>query len=275
MARRSRRVNTTRLVLRGLDTVRIETVACEEPLEIALDGEAWQVTMRTPGDDFDLVHGLLVSEGVITRADHVRRMEYGVEPDGRERSFNVVNVTLGQAAKPPAHRHVSYVSTACGICGSSTAEVLARSSAFPVAEVDLAIPAEALVGLHASMRPKQALFERTGGTHAAALFVDGEMIVLREDVGRHNAVDKVVGWAIRSGRLPLHDAVLQVSGRASFELVQKASMAGIPVMAAVSAPSAAAIDLAEEVGLTLAAFTRNEAATVYTRVDRINANRRT
>lgn len=272
MARTTRRTPALRLRADGTGVRRPDTVAGEEPLEIRLDGEPWLVTMRTPGDDVDLVHGLLLAEGVITRADQVLRVSYGAGVDaGGLLSYNVVEVRLADDAAPPSSdsRRAVYVSASCGICGTSSLEAVARASAFPVADVDLRVPLGELLALPGRLREHQRLFDLTGGVHAAGLFVNGEAICVREDVGRHNAVDKAVGWALREGRVPLHDAVLQVSGRLSYELVQKASTAGVPVIAAVSAASATAVELAEEVGITAVAFSRGESASVYSREDRL------
>lgn len=271
MAKRTRRVPAIRLRADGTRTERADAVAGEEPLEIALDGERWLLTMRTPGDDIDLVHGLLLAEGIVTHADQVRRVEYGgAGPGERERSFNLINVTLGAGAVAPSGpSHTGYVSSACGICGVVDRDALSRTSAYPVPDGVAGVPISTLLALPALLREHQVLFDRTGGTHAAGLFSGEEVLAVREDVGRHNAVDKVVGWAMRSGRLPLGDVVLQVSGRASFELVQKAAMAGIAIMAAVSAPSAAAVELAEQVGMTLVGFSRGDGAVVYAHPHRI------
>lgn len=257
----------------GTSVARPDTLAGEEPLELRVAGEEWLVTMRTPGHDVDLVHGLLLAEGVITRAEQVQRITYGPAVDaGGLLEYNVVDVALdaaGGARAPERRDRAVYVSGSCGICGTSSIEAVARTSRFPVADVDLSVPLAALLALPGTLRASQTLFDRTGGTHAAGLFVGGELVCVREDVGRHNAVDKTLGWALREGRVPLHDAVLQVSGRLSYELVQKAAMAGIPMVAAVSAPSAAAVELAEEAGMTLVAFSREDRLSVYSRPDRV------
>lgn len=273
MARTTRRAPAVRMRADGASTTRPDTLAGEEPLEIRVDGEQWLVTMRTPGSDVDLVHGLLLAEGVITHADQVRQVTYGPGVDaGGLLEYNVVDVALDASAgaQAPARRERAvYVSGSCGVCGTSSIEALARASRFPVADVELAVPLATVLALPRALRAQQRLFDSTGGVHAAGLFVDGEPVCVREDVGRHNAVDKVLGWALRQGRVPLHEAVLQVSGRLSYELVQKAAMAGIPVVAAVSAPSAAAVELAEETGMTLVAFSREESLSVYSRPDRV------
>ena len=261
----------------GSTRQRSDVLAGEEPLELRVDGATWTVTMRTPGEDFDLALGFLVSEGVVWSVDQVAGVAYGpgVNADGTH-SYNVVDVRLGRGVAPPEHshhRHV-YTSSACGICGTSSIDAVTRHSRFSVADDDLRVPLRALLGMTERLRTRQRLFADTGGVHAAGLFaLDGtggaELVCLREDVGRHNAVDKVVGWALREHGLPLRSCVLQVSGRASFELVQKAQMAGIPVLSAVSAPSAMAVDLAEEAGMTLVGFSRGDSANVYTGAARV------
>lgn len=259
---------------------RTDVVAGEEPLEIRLDGASWLVTMRTPGDDVDLVHGLLLAEGLITHAAQVLRATYGpgVDPDGRL-SYNVLDVVLDHAAgarSPDRDRQRAvHVSASCGICGTASLDALARTSAHPVTDSDLVVDLDALLSLPDRLREQQPLFARTGGVHAAALAVVREhgatleVRATREDVGRHNAVDKVLGWALREGGVPLQGTVLQVSGRLSYELVQKAAMAGVPVLAAVGAPSAAAVQLAEESGITLLGFSRGRTVVGYTGTHRV------
>lgn len=254
---------------------REDVLAGEEPLEIRLGGSAFTVTMRTPGDDFDLVAGFLVSEGVVWEPGQLPSLRYcaGVDDDGRQ-TFNVVEAQLRPGVELPdtaMERHV-YTSSSCGICGTASIDAVRKSSRFDlhedIAPVDLGI----LASLPDRLRENQKLFDRTGGVHAAGLFTaEGELLCLREDVGRHNAVDKVVGWALREGMLPLRGTVLQVSGRASFELVQKAQLAGIPVLAAVSAPSSLAADLADDAGLTLVGFSRGTSLNCYSHPDRIAA----
>nr|WP_240646174.1 formate dehydrogenase accessory sulfurtransferase FdhD [Georgenia sp. SYP-B2076] len=261
----------------GTERRRADTLAGEEPLEIRVGGAAFSVTMRTPGDDFDLVVGFLLSEGVVWHPDQVAGVSYaaGVNPDGTA-SYDVVDVRLAPGVAAPSaslERHV-YTSSSCGVCGTASIEAVTKASRFAVADDGCRVPLPVLLGLPERLRARQRLFDRTGGVHAAGLFVpDGDggvdLVCLREDVGRHNAVDKVLGWALREGLLPLRGAVLQVSGRASFELVQKAHMAGVPVLAAVSAPSSLAIELAEETGLTVVGFSRGSSANVYSRPDRI------
>jgi FdhD protein len=255
---------------------REETLAVEEPLEIRVNGSSFSVTMRSPGDDFDLVAGFLVSEGVIWRADQLTSMRFcaGTDENGLQ-TFNVVDAQLSADTPPPStdlERHV-YTSSSCGICGTASIDAVHKAAHFDLAD-DSTVWQPSMIGsLPDRLREHQAVFDRTGGVHAAGLFTpDGELVCLREDVGRHNAVDKVVGWALREGRLPLHGLALQVSGRASFELVQKAHMAGIGVLAAVSAPSSLAVEHAASAGLTLAGFSRGGHFNVYAGTDRIALN---
>ncbi|MWB98535.1 formate dehydrogenase accessory sulfurtransferase FdhD [Agromyces seonyuensis] len=259
-------------------STREDVLAVEEPLEIRIGGRSWSVTMRTPGDDFDLVAGFLVSEGVVAAAPELASLRYcaGVTETGEraENTYNVVDAVLGPGAIPPrdAHARHSTTTSACGVCGTTSIDAVTKEARFELdADGDAAlVDAGLLASLPDRLRAQQRLFDSTGGVHAAGLFTaEGELLCLREDVGRHNAVDKVVGWALREGRLPLSGTVLQVSGRASFELVQKARLAGIPVLAAVSAPSSLAQQLAERSGLTLVGFSRGTSFTVYAHPERI------
>jgi FdhD protein len=250
---------------------RSDTLAVEEPLEIRLNGESFLVTMRTPGNDIDLTHGLLYSEGIITERSDIVLARYcaGSDPEGGN-SYNVLDVTLtAQASVPAAARRNVVMSGACGICGTTTIDQVIRESPYGVAQ-NLRIPAELVLTAPLRLRQQQRAFDQTGGLHAAGLLrLDSEMVCVREDVGRHNAVDKAIGWAIREQQLPLRQMILAVSGRASFELTQKAVLAGIPVLAAVSAPSSLAAELAEAAGLTLVGFVRGETMNVYTHSERL------
>jgi FdhD protein len=238
--------------------------------------------MRTPGDDFDLVAGHLVAEGVLGTPDDVLRMKFCSADNGCSSTayldgeasltfadgdpLNIVDVTLAPGVRLPEERlrRSSYVTSACGVCGKTSIDAVQATARWSVAEDEVKVCAETLFSLPERMREAQKVFAKTGGLHAAALFTaEGELACLREDVGRHNAVDKVLGWALRSGRLPLRGHVLAVSGRASFELVQKAVAGGIPVLAAVSAPSSLAVTLAAEAGMTLVGFLRGRTANVY------------
>ncbi len=224
---------------------------------------ALTLTMRTPGHDFDLVAGWLVSEGAVAAASDIAAMRLCPDED------NTVEVALARGVEPPRQRAFTTTS-ACGVCGSDTVVEVLAGLRWPVASDPVTVSADVIAALPDLLRERQQAFDRTGGLHAAGLFTaDGEPLYVREDVGRHNAVDKVVGAALRDGTLPAAGTVLQVSGRASFELVQKAARAGIPVLSAISAPSTLAVDLADECGLTLLGFVRGDSMNVYTRADRV------
>ncbi len=276
MGRLIHRVKATRIDLAGGRRVlREEALAAEEPLEIRLGHESFSVTMRTPGDDFDLVAGFLVSEGIIYEPEQLISLRFCAgEDENGQQTFNVLEAQLRPDVAmplPSAKRHVT-TSSACGICGTASIEAVHKSSHFPMrAAVDEPlIAATVLAGLPDTLREQQKLFEKTGGVHAAGLFsAAGELLRVREDVGRHNAVDKVLGAAFRDRMLPLSGSILQVSGRASFELVQKAAMAGVPMLAAVSAPSSLAVELARSTGLTLVGFSRGDTLNVYTHTGRV------
>ena len=254
---------------------REDVLAVEEPLEIRLGGLSYSVTMRTPGDDFDLVAGFLVSEGVIWAPEQVVSLRFCAgEDENGVQTFNVVEAQLRPDVPLPDTGRRVYTSSSCGICGTDSIEAVQKSSHHSPQADPLTVDARVLASLPDLLRESQRVFDDTGGVHAAGLFrIDDDggprLLCLREDVGRHNAVDKVVGWALREGLLPLAGTVLQVSGRASFELVQKASLAGIPVLAAVSAPSSLAVELAEANGLTLAGFSRGSSFNVYAGDSRI------
>ncbi|MGW5735674.1 MULTISPECIES: formate dehydrogenase accessory sulfurtransferase FdhD [Streptomyces] len=276
------RVTERRRVIRireGAVTERPDTLVAEEPLEIRLNGKPLAITMRTPGDDFALAAGFLVSEGVLGSADELRSIVYcaGATADGTN-TYNVVDVKTAPGLALPditLERNV-YTTSSCGLCGKASLDAVRTTARWTIDDTDggatapVRLGTELLAALPDRLRAAQRVFDRTGGLHAAALFSeDGELIDIREDVGRHNAVDKLVGRALQDGRLPLSRAVLLVSGRASFELAQKAVMAGIPVLAAVSAPSSLAVDLAAETGLTLVGFLRGSSMNVYAGEHRI------
>jgi FdhD protein len=251
-----------------------DVLAVEEPLEIRVGGRSLAVTMRTPGHDVDLAAGFLVSEGVITRSDDFSSARYCASVNGEgQNTYNVLDVTLSPGVSPPdpSLERSFYTTSSCGLCGKASIDAVRTLSAYEVRTDSLRVDGKLLTTFPEKLRAQQSVFEKTGGLHAAALFdgASGEMLVLREDVGRHNAVDKVVGWALKEGRLPLGGTVLMVSGRASFELTQKAMMAGIPVLAAVSAPSSLAAELAMEVGMTLVGFLRGSSMVVYVGAERI------
>lgn len=258
-----------------LDARRTEDVlAAEEPLEIRIGGRSLVVTMRTPGNDVELAAGFLVSEGVVSEAEHVAGARYcGGAVDGEPNTYNVLSVSLGAGVPEPAPslERSFYTTSACGLCGKTSIDDVRTRSRWTVADDGVRVPSALLATLPDRLRAGQKVFDSTGGLHAAGLFdaATGELLVLREDVGRHNAVDKVVGWALLNGRLPLRGTVLLVSGRTSFELAQKALMAGIPMLASVSAPSSLAVDLADESGLTLVGFLRGPSMVVYARPERV------
>jgi FdhD protein len=278
MARVTQRWRVQQMAATGVVRERADVLAGEEPLEIRVQGTPFTVTLRTPGHDFDLVAGFLVSEGVVHDPEQISRMDYrgGVTATG-ERDLNVVDVRLAPGVPLPdtsMQRHV-YTSSSCGVCGTASIEAVQKVSPYDVAADAGTVRLDHLLALPDRLREGQDVFGRTGGAHAAALFTPAdddappELACLREDVGRHNAVDKVVGWALREGRLPARGAVLQVSGRASFELVQKAAMAGIPVLSAVSAPSALAVGLGADLGVTVVGFNRGEHLNAYTHSHRL------
>jgi FdhD protein len=251
---------------------RVDALAAEEPLELRVNGKALAVTMRTPGQDVELAHGFLLSEGVIGSSGDVSVARFceGTGPDGMN-TYNVLDIALAEGVPPPdtgVERNF-YTTSSCGVCGKAALDAVKLKTRYSPALDEVRVTAEALTGFPDALRERQKVFESTGGLHAAGLFVNGELLVVREDVGRHNAVDKVLGWAMLQNLVPLTGAVLMVSGRASFELVQKAAMAGIPVLAAVSAPSSLAVELAEEQGMTLVGFLRGDSMNVYTGGERV------
>ena len=252
---------------------RIDALAAEEPLELRVGGRALAVTMRTPGQDVELAHGFLLSEGVIGSLEDVSVARFceGTGPDGQN-TYNVLDVTLAPGVEPPVTgvERNFYTTSSCGVCGKAALDAVRLKTRFSPSGDQVRVSADLLIGFPDALRERQKVFESTGGLHAAGLFTaSGELLVVREDVGRHNAVDKVLGWALLQGLVPLRGMVLMVSGRASFELVQKAAMAGIPVLAAVSAPSSLAVELAEEQGMTLVGFLRGESMNVYTGQERL------
>ncbi|GAC1403525.1 MAG: formate dehydrogenase accessory sulfurtransferase FdhD [Mycobacterium sp.] len=256
---------------------RPETLVVEEPLEIRVNGTPITVTMRTPGSDIELAQGFLLTEGVIADRNDVLTARYCTDAavDGSgfsQNTYNVLDVTLAQDVSMPdlGVTRNFYTTSSCGVCGKASLEAVHLISRHCPGDDPSIVTAEALSAMPEQLRTAQKVFASTGGLHGAALFAaDGTILAVREDIGRHNAVDKVIGWALEADRIPLSATVLLVSGRASFELTQKAVMAGIPVLAAVSAPSSLAVDLAGQSGLTLVAFLRGESMNVYTRPDRI------
>lgn len=264
----------------GIAQRRGDEVATEEPLEIRVVHEGHvgprrqsvAVTMRTPGNDFELAAGFLFTEGVITERQAISHIAYCTDP-GEAQQYNIVNVHLRAGVQFDAERlsrHV-YTSSSCGVCGKSSLE-LVRAVCPRRPAWTRPIPPEFVLRLPETLRKAQAVFERTGGLHATALFDrDGALRLVREDVGRHNAMDKVVGAALMQDQIPLAHVVALVSGRTSFEVVQKALMAGIPILAAVGAPSSLAVDLAREFDMTLIGFLRDGRFNVYAGLQRIEA----
>lgn len=249
---------------------REEVLATEEPLEIRLDGRSFSVTMRTPGHDVELAVGLLHGEGIVRGPDDLVAVRYCADP-GVEQRYNVVTVDLARHVVVDWERlrRLTVTTSACGVCGTASLSALHDRGVRAVTPGPV-LEAAFVAGLPDRLRAGQKLFDRTGGVHAAGLFdARGTTLVVREDVGRHNAVDKVVGWALTSGRLPLRDTVLAVSGRTSYEIVQKAVAAGIPALVGVSAPSSLAVSTAAEFGATLVGFTREGRFTVYTGDDSV------
>jgi FdhD protein len=277
---RTARRRVTRIVLPAADrpadqASRADLLATEEPLGVRIDGQAVSLTMRTPGDDIDLAAGFLVSEGYVAAATDIVSIKIcsGQQcgHDEHDGMGNIADVSLrpGLDVRPELRRNF-LTTSACGVCGKASISELRVKSEHDLLADDVQVAPAVLAGLPATLRGAQRVFERTGGLHAAGLFAaDGELLAVREDVGRHNAVDKIVGHALMNGLLRLSGRILLVSGRASFELVQKAVVAGIPVLAAVSAPSSLAADLAEEAGMTLVGFLRGGAMNVYTGAQRI------
>ena len=287
MGRLTTRTPVTRISLNDGEVAvrrRADTLVVEEPLEIRILGEALTVTMRTPGHDLELAAGFLVSEGVIAASGDLRSAIHcggpGTgpaaavgTPASTENTYNVLDIALAPGLEPLVTDIARnfYTTSSCGVCGTASIEAIEKHSRYDVATDAAAVDAALISTLPDALRAGQAVFEKTGGLHAAALFDagSGELLVLREDVGRHNAVDKVIGWAVLEDRLPLTGTVLQVSGRASFELVQKAVMAGIPILSAVSAPSSLAVELAAASGLTLVGFVRGSSMNVYSHPERV------
>jgi len=262
-----RRVLRVRVPSGPGDDFRADLLAVEEPLEIRVGSEPLAVTMRTPGDDIDLAAGFLASEGVIASPSDVTSIKMCDD--------NVADVTLAPGVTLPGARlHRNFItSSACGVCGKDSIDAIRVRATYDLSADPVPVSPAMLAGLPDRLRDAQRVFTRTGGLHAAGIFTaDGALLALREDVGRHNAVDKIVGWALREQRLPLTGRVLLVSGRASFELAQKALVAGIPVLAAVSAPSSLAAELAEESGMTLIGFLRGGSMNVYTGAHRLKVS---
>jgi FdhD protein len=260
----------------GRRTVRTDDLATEEPLEIRLEAGGERrtvaVTMRTPGEDFELAAGFLYTEGVIQNDGEIDAIAYCVDPDvGEAERFNVVTVRLRAPVLPvlPTLDRHFLTTSACGVCGKASLDALHARGCTPVSS-GATVSASVLRGLGDTLRQAQGVFAATGGLHAAGLFdLGGGLLALREDVGRHNALDKLIGWAMLHGLVPLHEQIVMVSGRSSFELAQKCVVAGVPVLCSVSAPSSLAVSLAERFGLTLVGFLRGNRFNVYAGAERV------
>ncbi len=256
----------------GQRTRRNDQIATEEPMEIRVEEpgaepRAIAVTMRTPGHDFELAAGFLFTEGLVTSLDQVRQVRYCTVPADQQQ-YNVVSVSLAAELPSVGQERNFYATSSCGVCGKASLDMIETHAGHVAAGPTVAT--DVILGLPAALRAAQKVFDSTGGLHAAALFnARGELQLLREDVGRHNAVDKVVGERFLGSRVPLSDSVLLVSGRTSFEIVQKAAMGGIPVVCAVSAPSSLAVDAARRFGITLIGFLRGERFNIYTSPERV------
>jgi FdhD protein len=249
---------------------RDDYLAAEEPLEIRIGADPLSVTMRTPGHDLELAAGFLFTEGLVTKRAQILGLDQEAG-DAKTNRGNVVRVALAPDRAPDfkrMRRHF-FATSSCGICGKASIDSV-RARALERPNPDFRLDVEVLLGLPETLRQSQAVFGRTGGLHAAALFdSQGELLILREDIGRHNAVDKVIGWALLGDRLPLSNSVLLVSGRGGFEIVQKAIVAGLPLVASVSAPSSLAVELARELRQTLVGFLRGRRFVIYAAEERI------
>ncbi|MGH9560997.1 MAG: formate dehydrogenase accessory sulfurtransferase FdhD [Terracidiphilus sp.] len=272
MARTPRSVALTQVVEWDAGTLgrKDDYLAAEEPLEIRVGDNPLSVTMRTPGHDVELAAGFLFTEGIVERRTQILELEENAGENAANRA-NAVRAKLSPEAMPDfakMRRHF-FAASSCGICGKASIDAVRARTLVPPSE-GFRLDAEALVRMPDALRESQAVFGRTGGLHAAALFsASGELLVLREDIGRHNAVDKVIGWALLDERVPLSNTVLLVSGRGGFEIVQKAIVAGLPVVACVSAPSSLAVQLARELGQTLIGFLRGRRFVIYSGEERI------
>ncbi len=258
-------------------SARADLLAGEEPLGIRVDGTALTMTMRTPGDDVELAAGFLVGEAIVRGRDDIAGMKVcdgtscGHLDHTADEIGNIVDVALAAGVAVAAGARRNFMTTsACGVCGKTSIDDICVLPQAPLSADGTVFAPATLAALPGKLREAQRVFSSTGGLHAAGLFsAAGELLAVREDVGRHNAVDKIVGWAVLQDKLPLAGCALLVSGRASFELVQKAVLAGIPLLAAVSAPSSLAAELAEEAGLTLVGFLRGQSMNVYTGANRV------
>jgi FdhD protein len=272
LARKPRGVDLTQVSEweNGAVSRKQDYLAAEEPLEIRIGEDPLSVTMRTPGHDLELAAGFLFTEGLVQRRAQIVALEAD-EGTSEQNRGNVVQATLAPESAPDfekMRRHF-FAASSCGICGKASIDSV-RARTLEPPNPGFRFDPEVLVRLPEALRASQAVFGRTGGLHAAGLFdAGGDLLVLREDIGRHNAVDKVIGWALLEERVPLSDSILLVSGRGGFEIVQKAIVAGLPVVASVSAPSSLAVQLARELGQTLIGFLRGRRFVVYAGVERI------
>ena len=272
MARTSRSVDLTQVTewKDGAAARKDDYLAAEEPLEIRIGENPLSVTMRTPGHDLELAAGFLFTEGLVQRREQIIALESATSDDDGKRG-NVVRAEVAAEALPDfekLRRHF-FAASSCGICGKASIDAV-RSRLLRTPNPDFRVEPKLIVSLPEALRSEQDVFERTGGLHAAALFDGrGALLIVREDIGRHNAVDKVIGWALLNKRIPLSDCILLVSGRGGFEIIQKAIVAGIPVVASVSAPSSLAVQLARELRLTLIGFLRGNRFVVYAGEDRV------
>jgi FdhD protein len=256
----------------GRSIQRPDRLVTEEPMEIRIEGpgaaaEALAVTMRTPGHDFELAAGFCRTEGIIAGPDDLTGVRYCLDA-GDEQEYNVVTVATRANVDLEPHRRAFAANASCGLCGKATLDQVAQTC--PTVTATTTIRWDCLQQLPDALRAAQAVFETTGGLHAAGVFApDGQAMIVREDIGRHNAVDKVIGRALLDGMLPLSEYVMVVSGRVSFEIVQKAAVAGIPILAAVSAPSSLAVRAADTLGQTVVGFLRGDRANLYTHAERV------
>lgn len=267
----ARKVIDRRLVVSvrdGVTTRRTDSLAGEEPMEVRVNGTAVSVTMRTPGNDFELALGFCLTEGVVDDPAEVRTIRYCLGDEDQE--YNVVDVRLidPRPVDESLRRNV-YTTSSCGLCGTASIDAVCKKVP-DVSEDGLEVSPAVLARLPDELRSAQKVFDRTGGLHAAAVFTaDGRLVCLREDIGRHNAVDKVIGWAATQRKLPLEGHLLMVSGRIAFEITQKALVAGLPMVAAVSAPSSLAVELADSAGMTLVGFLRGSSMNLYSAPHRV------
>src|SRR6266481_762846 len=251
-------------VEKGLSSSRSDLLAIEEPLQLCLNGFPLSITMRTPGSDLDLATGFLFTEGIIDDVGQILLMRAGPAEDENSGERVTIRLKPEVTIDPGRVRRNFYTSSSCGVCGKLAIGAIEVRPTIPMRQSGPQFHADLIYRLPDQLRQTQYAFDRTGGLHAAALFSpEGTLLGLREDVGRHNAVDKVIGFALRDGTIPLRDSLILVSGRAGFELVQKSVMAAIPVLAAVGAPSSLAVETAQRFGMTLVGFLRGQRFNIY------------